>query len=153
MYRIYKSGDHMYKLYTEEAITLIKEALVQEQTYVKIYEEMDKILEASSEKDTIAKILNDEKEHVQTFRWLLLELTSKNTAPVEITVQPVPNCILGIRACIEAKIASVDKYNKIYHNLQENKYKNIIIKLINDEFKHLNQLNYLLIEKCLTNLK
>jgi rubrerythrin len=147
MYNHYQNSDPLSRVYMEESINIIKTSIQQEQTNVKLYLGIWNLVD-KDEKELISKIISDEKEHVQSLRWLHMALTKKSLTVDDSSVVPALAIIPAIKKCISIEIATIENYNKVYNHLNEKNYKNILSKLIYDELKNFNILNYLLINRA-----
>lgn len=146
MFKHYQSSDSLSRVYMEENLNTVKTSIQQEQSNVKLYSRIQELV-CEDEKQLLNKIIGDEKEHVQALRWLYINLTGKKLDAADNFVDTNLDLIPAIKKCISIAITTMENYNELYNHLNNISHKNIIQKIINDESKNFNILNYLLIIK------
>lgn len=146
MFKHYQNSDSLSRVYVEENLHTIKTSIQQEQLNVKLFSRIQELVD-DDEKELINKIIVDEREHVQALRWLYINLTGKKLDVTDKFIDTNLDLIPTIKKCISIATTTIENYNELYSHLNDISHKNIIQKIINDESKNFNVLNYLLIIK------
>lgn len=135
--------DYFYRNSSQELIGILKRSIQDERNDVDLYEKIHNIAYSQDDKIIINTVVRDEKEHVETFRTILREITGEDFYPSITKVAAPTSYIEGIRKGILAEIDAIESYNELFIKIPIQKYKNLLIKIINDELKHLGEFNYL----------
>jgi rubrerythrin len=144
VFKHYQNSDPLSRVYMEETLNTIKTSIQQEQSNAKLFCRIQELVD-QDEKELVNKIIVDEREHVQTLRWLYINLTGKNLDVKNDFVDTNLDLFSAIKKCISIEISTIENYNKLHNHLNDITHKNIMQKIINDESKNFNILNYLLI--------
>lgn len=140
-----KTGDqYTYPQNYPMALQLILEALSGETEDKLFYDYLISIAPSQEDKDIIASIRDDEKEHFDLFRQLYYELTGQMPPQQnnEGFTKPASYC-QGIKKSILGEISAVENYRKILFAMVDRRHINILTRIITDEIRHADFFNFL----------
>jgi rubrerythrin len=134
----------------DKALDLIEEAVQDERADELRYDYLISVAPTQEEKDIIASIRNDERNHRQWFREIYKyytdkEIESKNG---EEFVKPA-TYLDGISKAVFGELGALEKYRFIREGLPSRLYRDTIFRILTDEMKHATKYDYILSKNSL----
>lgn len=129
----------------EKALDHIKEAVQDERSDELFYNYLISIAYTQEEKNIIASIRDDERDHRKWFKKIYEyytdeEIESKNG---EDFVRPV-SYLDGISKAVIGELGALEKYRFIREGLPSRLYRDTVFRILTDEMKHATKYNYIL---------
>lgn len=133
-----------------KALDLMKEAVQDERADELLYDYLITVAPAQEEKNIIASIRDDERNHRKWFKEIYLyytdeEIESKNG---EEFVKPV-TYLDGISKAVFGELGALEKYRFIREGLPSRYYRDTVFRILTDEMKHATKYNYILSKNAL----
>lgn len=129
----------------QEALESIKEAVQGERKDELFYDYLISVAPTTDEKEIIASIRDDEKNHNRLFKYMYKDFTGGKEVPAgnEETFEKPKSYLEGIKKALFGELRAVEKYRDIRSTLAIDMYRDILFDIITDEIKHASKYNYL----------
>lgn len=134
----------------DKALGLIEEAVQDERSDELFYDYLISVAPTQEEKNIIASIRDDERNHRKWFREIYEyytdeEIISKND---EEFVKPL-SYLDGISKAVFGELGALEKYRFIREGLPDRLYRDTVFRILTDEMKHATKYNYILSKNAL----
>lgn len=129
----------------QEALESIREAVQGEREDELFYDYLISVAPTTEEKEIIASIRDDEKNHNRLFKFMYKDFTGGKEVPAgnEETFERPKSYLEGIKRALFGELRAVEKYRNIRSALAIDMYRDILFDIITDEIKHASKYNYL----------
>ncbi len=129
----------------QEALESIRGAVQGEKEDELFYDYLISVAPTMEEKEIIASIRDDEKNHNRLFRMIYKDFTGGKEIPEgnEETFERPKSYLEGIKKALFGELRAVEKYRAIRRVLAIDAYRDILFDIITDEIKHASKYNYL----------
>lgn len=126
------------------ALILIEEAVQDEKQEETLYNYLIENAPTEEEKVIIATIRDDEIKHGRMFRSIYRDITGEEIIASEVeAIEPPESYIEGLADALFGELSNVEKYREIRKGLPTERYRDMLLDIITDEFKHGAKFNYL----------
>ena len=133
-----------------QALNLIKEAVQGERADELFYDYLISIAPSQEEKDIIATIRDDERNHRKWFKDVYRYYTGEEIEARngEEFIKP-ESYLAGISKAVFGELSAMEKYRFIREGLPVRLFRDTVFRIITDEMKHAIKYNYILSKNAL----
>lgn len=132
------------------ALGFIVEAVQDERADELRYDYLLSVAPTQEEKDIIASIRDDERNHRKWYRDIYKYYTGEEIENKEDVEFEEPSSYLdGISKAVFGELGALEKYRYIREGLPDRIYRDIILRIFTDEMKHATKYNYILSKNAL----
>ncbi len=132
------------------ALDLMQEAVQGERADELLYDYLISVAPTQDEKDIIASIRNDERNHRKWYREAYRYYTGEiiEAKDGEEFVPPA-SYLEGISNAVFGELNAMEKYRYIREGLPDRYFRDLVFRILTDEMKHATKYNYILTKNAL----